>query len=247
VLARTRPILAASIAAGALLTPGVARAAADDLAPSPLSLPQITGDIAVGGAVATSTGSWSGSAPQSYAYQWEDCSTTCTVIAGATGARYVVGASDLGRRLRVLVTATNDAGSATAVSPKTAPVAPSSSSLRAGLGKALVPRDPALTVAIELQTRGYELPFRALTPGRLAVYWYLGSHPRLSGPKAGLVRVASGSTRFRVARQSQITIKPTRRGRRLVRRSRSLSITAVATFTPDESDRVSATKEFKLS
>jgi hypothetical protein len=110
-----------------------------------------------------------------------------------------------------------------------------------------VPRDPALTVAIELQTRGYELPFRALTPGRLAVYWYLGSHARLTGPKAGLVRVASGSTRFRVARKSQITINPTRRGRRLVQRSRSLSITAVATFTPDESDRVSATEEFKLS
>ncbi|MGZ4304021.1 MAG: hypothetical protein ACXVSL_04025 [Solirubrobacteraceae bacterium] len=110
-----------------------------------------------------------------------------------------------------------------------------------------MPHDPALTVAIELQTRGYELPFRALTPGRLAVNWYLGLHPKLAGPKAGLVRVASGSTRLRVARKSQVTIKPTPRGRRLVRRSRALSITAVATFTPDESDPVSATREFKLS
>lgn len=66
-------------------------------------------------------------------------------------------------------------------------------------------------------------------------------------PSSASLRVASGSTRFRVARKSQITIKPTRRGRRVVRRSRSLSITAVATFTPDESDPVSATREFKLS
>ncbi|MGZ4184985.1 MAG: hypothetical protein ACXVUE_09380 [Solirubrobacteraceae bacterium] len=247
VLARARGILAASIAASALLGPGIAGATGDDLAPSPLSAPRITGDVAVGGSVAASTGSWAGSAPQSYAYQWEDCLTTCRVIAGATEATYVAGASDLGRRLKVLVTAANDAGSATAASPTTAPVAPSSSSLRTGLAKALVPHDPALTVAIELQTRGYELPFRALTPGRLAVNWYLGLHPKLAGPKAGLVRVASGSTRLRVARKSQVTIKPTPRGRRLVRRSRALSITAVATFTPDESDPVSATREFKLS
>jgi hypothetical protein len=247
VLARTRGILAASIAASALFAPGIAAASADDLAPSPLSPPRITGDVAVGGSVATSTGAWAGSAPQSYAYQWEDCSTTCSMIEGATGPSYVPGAGDLGRRLQVIVTATNHAGSASAVSPKTAPVAPSSATLQAGLGKALVPRDPALTVAIELQTVGYELPFRVLTPGRLAVDWYLGWHPKLTGPKAGLVRVASGSARFRVPRKSQITIKPTRRGRRLVRRSRSVSITAVATFTPDESNRVSATKEFKLS
>jgi hypothetical protein len=147
----------------------------------------------------------------------------------------------------VVVTATNSAGSASAVSSTTAPVAPSSTTLAAGLSRALVPRDPTLTVAIELQTRGYELPFRALTPGRLVVDWYLGSHPKLTGPRAGLVRVASGSTRFRVARRGHITIKPTRRGRRVVRRSRSVSITAVATFRPDASDPVRATKEFKLS
>jgi hypothetical protein len=247
VLARTRGILAASIAASALLEPGIAAASGDDLAPSPLSPPRITGDVAVGGSVVTSTGSWAGAEPQSYAYQWEDCTATCRAIAGGAGASYVPGASDLGRRLQVTVTATNNAGSATAVSRTTARVAPSSATLRAGLGKALAPRDRALTVAIELQTSGYELPFRALTPGRLVVDWYLGSHPKLTGPRAGLIRVASGSSRFRVARRGQVTIRPTRRGRRVVRRSRSLSITAVATFMPDASDPVSTTKEFKLS
>jgi hypothetical protein len=247
VLARGRGIVVASTVASALLTAGTAGAVGGDLAPWSVSAPQITGDVAVGGSVATSTGSWAGSTPQSYAYQWEHCSTTCGAIAGANGATYVPSASDLGRRLEVIVTATNGAGSAIAVSPLTAPVAPSASSLASGLGKALVPRDTALTVAIELQTRGYELPFHAPTPGRVTIVWYLGSHPKLTGSRPGLVRVAAGSTHFRVARKGQITIKPTRRGRRLVRRSRSLSITAVAMFTPEESEPVSATKVFKLS
>ena len=169
------------------------------------------------------------------------------MIPGATAANFVPEASDLGRRLEVIVTASNAVGSATAATPLTAAVAPSASSLDAGLRASLVPPDPTLTVAIGLQTGGYGLPFRALTPGRLVVRWYLGKHPRLTGPKPGLVLVASGSTRFREAHKSQIMIKPTRRGRRLVRRSRSLSITAVATFTPKESDRVAATKEFRLS
>jgi hypothetical protein len=238
----------ASIVTTVLLTPAISSAAAGDtLAPSVVSAPRITGDVAVGGSATASTGSWSGSDPLSYAYQWEDCSTTCSVLAGATQARYVPGASDLGQRLQVVVTASNDAGSATAVSPTSAPVAPTASSLRSGLGAQLVPPDPTLTVAIGLQTRGYELPFRAVTPGDLAVDWYLGKHPKITGPKRGLVLVASGSTRFHQAHKGQITIKPTRRGRRLVRRSRSLSVTAVATFTPDESVRIVATKVFKLS
>jgi hypothetical protein len=238
----------ASIATTALLTPATSSAAGGAMfAPSVVSAPQITGDVAVGGSASTSTGSWSGSDPLSYAYQWEDCLTTCSVIAGATTARYAPGASDLGQRLRVVVIASNDAGSATAVSPTTAPVAPTASSLRSGLRAQLVPPDPTLTVAIELQTRGYELPFRALTPGDLVVDWYLGKHPSITGPRAGLVLVASGSTRFHRAHRSQITIKPTRRGRRLVRLSRSLSVTAVATFAPEESARISAAKEFKLS
>ena len=96
----------ASIATTMLLTPAISSAAGGDtLAPSVVSAPQITGDVAVGGSASTSTGSWSGSDPLSYAYQWEDCSTTCSVIAGATTARYVPGASDLGQRLRVVVTA----------------------------------------------------------------------------------------------------------------------------------------------
>jgi hypothetical protein len=237
----------ASIATILLLMPVMASADSGAVAPSVESLPQIRGDVAVGGSVLASAGSWSGSTPLSYAYQWEDCLTTCSTIAGATDARYVPTANDLGQRLQVIVTASNAAGSATAASRTTALVAPSAASLQAGLLSALVPRDPTLTVAIELQTGGYKLPFRARTPGRVVVDWYLGSHPGIAGPTPSLVLVASGSTRFHMAHKSEVTIKPTRRGRRLVQRSRSLSITAIATFTPVHSVRVTAAKEFKLS
>jgi hypothetical protein len=47
----------------------------------------------------------------------------CHVVTGATGQSYSVGAADVGSRLRVRVTASNEAGSGTAVSDATAPVA----------------------------------------------------------------------------------------------------------------------------
>ena len=49
--------------------------------------------------------------PSSYAYQWQACAdqagTTCVDIPGATGASYIVADSDVGKYVRVGVTATN--------------------------------------------------------------------------------------------------------------------------------------------
>jgi len=88
--------------------------------------PTISGTPKVGQALTASPGSWSGN-PTSFAYQWQDCNVdaaVCTNIAGATGTTYGVRLSDLGFRLRVVVTAKNDKGSATATSAPTAVVTP---------------------------------------------------------------------------------------------------------------------------
>ncbi len=70
----------------------------------------------VGTEMTVSTGTWSYS-PLSYSYQWEDCTgSTCAVIPGATNQGYTPRYGDEGKTLKVLVTATNDAGSATIVS-----------------------------------------------------------------------------------------------------------------------------------
>jgi len=88
--------------------------------------PTISGTPKVGQALTASPGSWSGN-PTSFAYEWQDCNVdaaVCTNIAGATGTTYGVRLSDLGFRLRVVVTAKNDKGSATATSAPTAVVTP---------------------------------------------------------------------------------------------------------------------------
>jgi hypothetical protein len=61
----------------------------------------------------------------SLAYAWERCGADgsgCVPIAGATSARYTLGADDAGRRVRGVVTARNAGGSASASTDPTAPV-----------------------------------------------------------------------------------------------------------------------------
>jgi hypothetical protein len=100
--------------------------ATSSAAPKNTSPPTISGTPKVGQALTASPGTWSGS-PTSFAYQWQDCNldvALCTNISGATGQTYGVRLTDLGFRIRVVVTAKNAKGSATAASTPTAVVTP---------------------------------------------------------------------------------------------------------------------------
>jgi subtilisin family serine protease len=96
-------------------------------APSPpvnAVLPAVSGQAGQGQTLTVSNGTWSNS-PTSYAYQWLRCDTggaSCTSIATATSASYVVASADVGSTLRATVTATNAGGSASATSNQTAVV-----------------------------------------------------------------------------------------------------------------------------
>jgi hypothetical protein len=100
--------------------------------PAATSPPTIAGPTVDGGTLTASTGSWSGTSPFSFGYQWQRCSPAgdaCAAVPGATGTSYAAGQVDVGSTLRVAVTASNSAGSATASSAATALVtatAPSS-------------------------------------------------------------------------------------------------------------------------
>jgi hypothetical protein len=75
----------------------------------------------VGEAVSATPGSWTGSG-NAFAYQWEKCPTpseSCRDIPGAQSSFFVVTADTFGYVLRVSVTATNSAGSRTALSDAT--------------------------------------------------------------------------------------------------------------------------------
>ncbi|MGO9761029.1 MAG: hypothetical protein ACLP1Q_07200, partial [Solirubrobacteraceae bacterium] len=93
-------------------------------APDDTALPTISGNASEGQTVVASTGSWSGS-PTSYAYQWQECNSSgggCSNVSGATANSYQLAAGDVGHTMRVVVTASNAAGSTPASSAATATV-----------------------------------------------------------------------------------------------------------------------------
>jgi GH25 family lysozyme M1 (1,4-beta-N-acetylmuramidase) len=94
--------------------------------PSNTYPPAISGSAAPAQTLTASQGTWSGTQPLAFAYQWQRCDAagaTCASIAGATGQTYAVVPTDLAHRLVVVVTAHNSAGSASARSTPTAVVA----------------------------------------------------------------------------------------------------------------------------
>ena len=94
-------------------------------APSNASLPTISGTASKGSTLTATSGSWDGSTPITFAYRWRRCDSAgsnCSSISGAESATYVLTSSDVGRRLRVKVTATNGDGATAATSSATAVV-----------------------------------------------------------------------------------------------------------------------------
>lgn len=88
--------------------------------------PSVTGVAKVGQALTADPGQWSGVQPIAYAFQWQRCNANgggCGDIPGANGKTLSLDSSDVGKTLRVRVTARNKKGSATALSAVTAVVA----------------------------------------------------------------------------------------------------------------------------
>jgi hypothetical protein len=88
-------------------------------------LPTISGSAVQGSVLTATTGTWTGTAPISYTYQWQNCPSgggACTPITGATTSSYTPTAADVTATLKVVVTASNTAGNAAATSAPTAAV-----------------------------------------------------------------------------------------------------------------------------
>src|SRR5262249_57212551 len=93
--------------------------------PASTNPPRLSGQAQQGKTLTASAGSWTG-APTAFAYQWQRCDSAganCAAIALATTASYTAVEADVGKTLRVSVTATNEAGpSAPATSSQSAVV-----------------------------------------------------------------------------------------------------------------------------
>ncbi|MDO9407876.1 hypothetical protein [Patulibacter sp.] len=95
-------------------------------APVSTTAPTLSGTPHVGVSLSSSLGGWMGTAPITFARQWQRCDAAgdgCADIGGATGTTYVPVAADVDRRLRVVVTATNEKGTASRASDPSAMVA----------------------------------------------------------------------------------------------------------------------------
>lgn len=95
--------------------------------PVDLSSPTISGVPEEGATLTASTGTWVGTGPLAFTYQWERCSATiggCEAIAEATEPTYTPGPADLDAKLEVVVSAHNkvDEAGVSATSAETEPV-----------------------------------------------------------------------------------------------------------------------------
>ena len=103
------------------------------LLPINTALPTIVGVARVGTAIQATPGTWSNTTAP-FAFSWQACDlaeAVCAAIPGATGASFVPTPSQVGKRLRVDVTASNIDGSIHAVSAATAAVLPPGPALSA--------------------------------------------------------------------------------------------------------------------
>ena len=117
-LRRLVPPAVMIVACGVAATVAFARSAAT---PQNTALPQVSGTAKEGETLTASNGTWSNT-PTSYAYQWRRCASdgqACGDITGASKQTYAVVAADVGHTLRVVVTASNADGKASATSEAT--------------------------------------------------------------------------------------------------------------------------------
>jgi hypothetical protein len=122
--------VAGVLAICALVLPSGEGVAAQTVAPSNTAEPTISGRAEQGRTLTASRGTWTGTGPIAYAYQWVRCSADggrpdggdCAIVSGADDRTYRLGRSDVGLRLRVRITASNADGARTAASNPTAVV-----------------------------------------------------------------------------------------------------------------------------
>ena len=75
--------------------------------------PEVIGTARVGETLAVDQGSWSGTEPLTFSYQWQRCDAAgdnCADIAGQTERMYALTGADQGSTIRVVVTASGPGG-----------------------------------------------------------------------------------------------------------------------------------------
>jgi hypothetical protein len=158
------------------------------IGPSLAARPSVAGTLQQGKRLTARTGTWLGSGPITYAFQWYRCDASaghCTSVRGATKASYLQVARDGGGSLGVTVRASDSTGTATAYAPVAGVVAGAASRLA-------VTRQPALTGSAAVgQTLTLKPGAWSVTPAITTVDW-LRCNP--NGRACAPIDLATGTT-----------------------------------------------------
>jgi hypothetical protein len=213
-------------------------------APFATARPQV-GDAATEGVpVTTSNGAWSGSPV--FAYSWRRCDSAggnCVPIDGAAGASYTPTAADVGQRLLVRVTATQNQ-SASADSQPSAVVA---AAPPGGAGDRTAPNATVRLGRTTLQKvvkRGF-IPVSVSCDEPSAIT--AGADVTRKLRKAlGSRRIATGKGNCTPGRRATVRAKLKRKARKGLRRRKSLRFTLNATATDTTGNAGKATRKATL-
>jgi hypothetical protein len=227
---RKAQLLLAAVLASGLTALAVVAAMAEAqpaAVPKNTEAPAVVGTAQDGELLAARDGEWSGTDPMTFTYQWQVCDVAggnCATINGATAKIYRVATTDVGRRLRVGVTAKNASGSEAAMTEPTSAVVHPAGAMRLQDGTYSIPaasvRQPHRLVLSGLQFTPTVLRSRQPFTGRFRVTDNRGYAVRdaivlVTGVPLGWI-FASQEVKTNVDGYAEIQLQPTPR-LRLVR------------------------------
>jgi Big-like domain-containing protein len=187
--------------------------------PSNAGRPSVSGTARLGFSLSCAVGAWSGTAPLTYAYQWQ---RDGAAVSGATGPSFVVATTDIGHALACLVTASNAAGAASAVSPAVGVPLPSNV-FSFGV-KPRASKTGAVTFALQVPGSGRvtaAATFSEATTGKGAGI-----------AKTKTVAYGKASVSAKHAGSVAVTIRPSKSAAKDLKKLGRLKLTIATTFTP---------------
>src|ERR671937_3089222 len=102
-LIATVVFLFGTVGSGTARPPCHANAPQASCPPQNVTLPGISGSAIEGQLLTAAVGSWNGTPPLTFAYQWRRCDgngANCTSVGGATSQSYLLSTTDVGATLR---------------------------------------------------------------------------------------------------------------------------------------------------
>jgi hypothetical protein len=171
-------VLVAVLASGltALAAILTAADAVPGVVPANTEPPMVVGTPQDGELLTAKDGEWTGEEPTGFTYQWQACDAagaSCANIAGATGKVYRAATSDIGKRLRVQVTAKNATGTNSAATAPSGPVVHPAGATRIADGRFSIPassvKEPFRLIISGVEFAPSVLRSRAAFTGRFRV------------------------------------------------------------------------------